>query len=180
MGWAWTEQAYALPVTVAGDLVLAQKPGVLAWVGPVCAYPAGFSFYLTIGLDRAHVADRLITFRGHGTAERATVTRLEVSFSDGRIADSAATFSNGRQVRPGDPVLRFSGGSSEVRDYHLVPRSESRWWVSPLPPPGPVVFRLFLQGSAESTGTAEMDAGLISEAASRSEILWPGVESGPW
>jgi len=47
---------WALPVTVAGDLVLVRRGGVLVSVGAICAYPVGFEFYLTIGFDRRQAA----------------------------------------------------------------------------------------------------------------------------
>jgi hypothetical protein len=62
-------------------------------------------------------------------------------------------------------------------DYFQVPRAESGWWVSPLPPPGPVGFTVFLQGAAEPSGTAVIDADPIIAAARRSQALWPEAAS---
>lgn len=175
----WIEPPFALPVTVAGDLLLVRRPGLLAWIGALCAYPEGFTFYLTIGLDQARVADseRMITFHGHSEDEWSRATRLQVRFSDGQAADSKTRM---HDRAADEPVLRFAGGPSEVREYHPVPRSESRWWVSPLPPPGPVEFTIFLQGAAEPTGTVRADAELITKAAARSRMLQPGTGTGPW
>jgi hypothetical protein len=177
-GWGWAEPACALPVTVAGDLLLVRRAGVAVSLGPLCAYPAGFVFYLMIGIDRGRVTNRTVTFWGRSPADQAVATRLRVEFSDGRVADSLVK--SRERPKPGDLVLRFSGGTSQIHGYDLVPRSESRWWVSPLPPPGPVEFTVFLQGAAEPSGTARVDAGLITEAAGRSQVLWPGTETGFW
>ena len=175
---------WALPVTVAGDLVLVRQGGVLVSVGAVCAYPVGFEFYLTFGFDRGQAAgwragvpgDRLLGFHARTPHERESVTRIVVGFADGTVADSLSM----TRVTPGEPVLRFAGGDSGIGSYLPVLRAESRWWVSPLPPPGPVEFRVFLHGAAGPDGTASMDAGVIVEAAARSQALWPAPVGEPW
>ncbi len=169
--WAEQPPPWALPVTVAADLVLVREPGVLVSVGAICAYPAGFVFSLTIGLDRARVADRTIGFHAHTAEESASAARLQVTFPDGRLADSLARGA-GRGT-PGGLLLRFCGGDSGIRDYMAIPRCESQWWVSPLPP-RPVEFSISLPGAAAPSGTGRIDASLITSAAARSQTLWPG------
>jgi hypothetical protein len=169
--WADGPPTWALPVTVAGDLVLVRQAGALVRVGPICAYPAGFVFYLTVSFNPGQVAGRNVGFHVRTPQERASATRIRVTYADGQMADSAAWMS-GEQA-PGRLLLRFDGGGSVIRDYFQVPRAESRWWVSPLPPPGPVGFTVFLQGAAEPSGTAAMDADPIIAAARRSQALWP-------
>jgi len=180
---AWSEMvpAWALPVTVPANLVLVRHGGVVVSVGAVCAYPAGFEFYLTIGFDSGAVAgrgtggagSRLLGFHAHSPEESASATRVGVSFADGRAADSLACMTG--TALPGDLVVRFSGGDSGVQSYDQVWRAESRWWVSPLPPPGPVEFSVALSGAVVADGAASLDAGLVIEAAGRSVVLWPGV-----
>jgi hypothetical protein len=182
--WAAGPPEWALPVTVAGDLVLVRRGGVLVSVGAVCAYPVGFEFYLTVGFDRGQAAgrrawvrgDRLLGFHARTPQERESVTRITVGFADGAAADSVALL---RRIPPGEPVLRFAGGDSVIGSYLSVLRAESRWWVSPLPPPGPVEFRVFLHGAAGPDGTASMDAGVIVAAAGRSQVLWPAPAGEP-
>jgi hypothetical protein len=82
------------------------------------------------------------------------------------------------RVTPGDAVLRFSGGESGIRNNSPNARCESWWWVSPLPPPGPVEFAIFLHGSPGPTGTARIDASQITSAAAKAEILWSEREPG--
>jgi hypothetical protein len=175
--WAEYPPTWALPVTVAGDLTLVSQPGIQASIGALCAYPAGFLFYLIIGIDPDRATDRTIRFRGHTPQERASATRLQVEFFDGRVVDSMVSMSS--QVTAPEPVLLFSGGQSNIHDYSSNPRCESRWWVSPLPPPGPVTFTLFLRGAADPAGTTRMDAALITQAAVQSEVLWTLPENGP-
>jgi len=183
--WAEAPPEWALPVTVAGDLVLVRQGGVLVSVGAVCAYPVGFEFYLTFGFDGGQAAgwragvpgDRMLGFHARTPQERESATRIVVGFADGTAADSLVPM---RRVTPGEPVLRFAGGDSVIGSYLPVLRAESRWWVSPLPPPGPVEFRVFLHGAAGPGGTASMDAGAIVEAAARSQMLWPAPAEQPW
>jgi hypothetical protein len=185
-GWAQVRPAWALPVTVAGDVVLVREGGVLVSVGAVCAYPVGFEFYLTIGFDLRKAARRttqgdgrrVLGFHARTPAEQASATRIVVGFASGATADSVACM--GGKPTPGEPVLRFAGGDSMIGSYSPVLRAESRWWVSPLPPPGRIEFRVFLHGAAEPSGAASMDAAGILAAASRSQALWPAPPSGPW
>jgi|SRR5215472_10393969 len=187
-GEAWAEgpPAWALPVTVAGDLVLVRGGGVLVSVGAICAYPVGFEFYLTIGFDRRQAAGRMtpgprgrmLGFHVRTPEERQSATRVQVGLPGGMTADSVAYMSSGA-VSPGEPVLRFSGGDSVIKPYLPVLRAESRWWVSPLPLPGRVAFSIFLHGAAEPDGAASMDAAAIIEAAGRSQVLWAAQETEP-
>src|SRR5215472_11293364 len=135
-GEAWAEgpPAWALPVTVAGDLVLVRGGGVLVSVGAICAYPVGFEFYLTIGFDRRQAAGRMtpgprgrmLGFHVRTPEERQSATRVQVGLPGGMTADSVAYMSSGA-VSPGEPVLRFSGGDSVIKPYLPVLRAEGRW-----------------------------------------------------
>jgi hypothetical protein len=183
-GWASTPPAWALPVTVAGDLVLVRQGGVLVSVGAVCAYPVGFEFYLTFGFDLDRAAEwrsrtpggRVLSFHARTPSEEASAARIVVGFA-GRMVDSVACMN--REVALGEPVLRFAGGDAGIPSYAPVLRAESRWWVSPLPPPGLVEFSVYLHRADEPDGTASLDAAGILEAASRTRTLWPAPESGP-
>ena len=170
--WSKTPPSWALPVTVAGELVLLRTEQMLVYIGPVCAYPVGFVFCLTVGLNPR--SEPRMTF---GIGPGGPVRRLQVRF-DGWVADSAARRPVG-EVR-GEPVLWDCGWRS-TGDRHPNPRHVSRWWVSPLPEAGPVEFAVFVDGSEEASGTAQMDAGQITGAASRSVALWagPGREPEP-
>jgi hypothetical protein len=183
-GWAQTPPTWALPVTVAGDLVLVRDGGVLVSVGAVCAYPIGFEFYVTFGFDAAQDAkwraraprNRTLGFHVRRPEERESVTRIAVGFADGTAADSVACMTG--RVTPEEPVLVFAGGDSVVLSDAPVLRAESRWWVSPLPRPGLVEFSVYLHGATEPDGTASMDAAGILEAAARSRVLWPAPAEG--
>jgi len=172
--WADRPPAWALPVTLAGDLVLVREPGVLACVEAICVYPNGFLFYLLIGLDPARTPPRAVQFHLRTPEERMSAARLRVGYSNGQVADSFESMTS--NVTPGKAVLRFSGGHSVIRSDARC-RGESMWWVSPLPPPGPVEFAVFLQPSAQPAGTAHIDADQITRTAARSQTLWEGTGS---
>jgi hypothetical protein len=174
VGWSEAPPSWALPVTVPGELVLIRAERMLAYIGPVWAYPTGFGFSLSVSMHPS--SDWRTGFGGRGARPNGPVTRLQVRF-DGRIADPAALRS--AEVAAGQPVLRDCGWRSTAQEGHPNPRYVGRWWVSPLPQAGPVEFTVFLEGATEVTGSAQMDAGQITRAASRSVTLWadPGMES---
>ena len=166
--WTQAPPSWALPVTVAGALVLIRQADVLACIAPMCAYPTGLLFSLTISFNPRTADNTAIEFYDRGPAERVPLTRLQVRF-DGEVLDSAAP----RTGRTGDrvPVLRNCGAHSTSLAGHPHPKHESTWWLSPLPPAGPIEFALYLQGESEQSGAAHIDASQITNAAHQSVIL---------
>ncbi|HEY2441558.1 MAG TPA: hypothetical protein VGI31_00335, partial [Streptosporangiaceae bacterium] len=146
-----------------------RRADVLAYIGPVCAYPTGFLFSLTICPAPGGAGDAMIGFGAGGVQGRGPVIRVQVRFG-GEVVDSAVR-GTGRVVA-GRSLLRDCGARSTGRVGHPHPRSESRWWVSPLPQAGPVEFAVFLPGEAEQSGAARMDASQVISAAGRSAVLW--------
>lgn len=162
-----------MPVTVAGGLALVRQPGVLAYLGPVCAYPTGLLFWVSVSLDPQRLGDRGAGFDA-GTRERPPwAPRVQVRF-DGMVVDSA-TRPTGRAAA-GMAVLRSCGWRASGAASPDA-RHDSLWWVAPLPREGPVEFAVFLDGVTEHSGTARIDAGLIVDAARRAMSLWdqPGT-----
>lgn len=107
--------------------------------------------------------------------ERENAMRFGVGFADG----SKATVDGARPWPQGDdahgPVLISRGGGGGGT------RWETGYWLWPLPPEGPLTF--VAEWPAEGIGETrvEVDAGLLREAASRSEKLWhenPGPSGG--
>lgn len=175
-----------LPVTVGADLTLIRQSGLLAFAGPICAYPVGFLFYLTISANSRALDPRLqqgppedlVNFWTMDESQPAA--RIQVGFSDGRTAESGDDTAG--QATASGIVLNYSGGFPSLRSNAPVLTAESCWWVSPLPPDGPVHFAITLPefpGGTHSAavGRAELDASLITAAASKSSPLWPGAES---
>jgi hypothetical protein len=174
-----------LPVTVGGDLTLIRQPGLLAFVGPICAYPLGFLFYLTISVDSRALdpglpekpSQYLVNFSARTPDERQSAASIQVRFSDGRAAESGDDTAD-RLTSP-DILLNYSGGTSLLHSNAPILTAESCWWVSPLPPAGPVHFTVTLPGLPGGAGSAAFDASLIAAAASQSSPLWPDAKMGP-
>src|SRR6266571_3472858 len=128
-GWASTPPAWALPVTVASDLVLVRQGGVLVSVGAVCAYSVGFEFYLTFGFNPARAAEwrartpggPVLSFHARTPHEQETAARITVGFAGRTVADSVACMN--REVTRGEPVLSFAGGDAGVSAYAPVLRA---------------------------------------------------------
>jgi len=169
-GRAENPPAWALPVTVPGDLVLISQPGALVGIGPICAYPVGFTFYLMASLDSTVANPPELLFLGRTTYERQNMTRFLIRYSDGM---TAASGHNRRAAEKGELTLRYCGEQRQPNRNWV--RQESMWWVSPLPPPGPVEFQIHLPALQQATGATDCDGTAIIQAASRSEILWPGA-----
>ena len=173
-----------LPVTVGGDLTLIREPGLLAFVGPICAYPVGFLFYLTISVDPQALDPAppegppryLVNFSARTPDERASAASIGIGFSDGRTAGSGDGMAG--RLTPPDIRLNYSGEISPLRSNAPRLTVESCWWVSPLPPEGPVHFAVTLPGLPGGAGIAALDASLITAAASQSSPLWPDAPSG--
>ena len=89
--------------------------------------------------------------------------RVAVVFADGR----RGAVDNFSSAPAGDVQL------IAIHGHGTQTRFDQRFWVEPLPPPGPlgVVVEWERRGLTESR--ADLDAGAIVDAASRAETLWP-------
>ena len=134
----------------------------------IAAYARGFEFFLarrirpgTPGLDEDPTPEMRRRRRRLAELEDFPIS---VRFSDGRTAISGRPRGDSE---PAGPVLqpRGGGGTSHAQLF--------RWWVWPLPPPGPLEFicQWPVYGIGETrTG---IDGQLILDAARRSVQLWP-------
>ncbi len=149
-----------VPVTVPGDLILVRGPRLAAWAGAVSASPAGFGFTLLIVTDTGQTPD----FALH-PGERDSRTWLEVRFADGR-ARAADLNACTPYEQPEGPSLTFE------YDANCEGSNHSRWWVTPLPPPGPVSLEIHLDGQPEPSGVGHLDGQSLIDAARRAEVAW--------
>ena len=154
-----------VPVVVPGDVVLVRSPGLVVWAGAIMVYPEGFAFTLLTLTDTRYV--RRPASWALDVAERGRMTWLEIGYPDGRrrAADLNANTPH-RQSR--GPHLRMLDGSASDNS------SVDRWWVTPLPPPGPVELAIHLSGQAEPTGVANLDGAALAGAAAAAEVMWTG------
>jgi len=165
----------AVPVSVPLNLTLVRRPDLAVRVTVASAYPDGFLFLLSVGFDIRLVPFNRVDFYAPRELGYPLPARLEVRFSDGRVADSLVKLP-GRRVNEA-AVLVYTGGTSHPRDAEDQERDsfrqhETSWWVSPLPPPGPLEFAAHLRDSGELAGTGVCAAEPILDAARRSEVQW--------
>jgi len=153
-----------IQIAVPGDLVLVQQPGLLVWAGAFTVSSSGFEFALRVTADVSDPGVRMPEPFALYPNQRDHGTWLSVGFADGRSC--AADISGGTCPSDlGDMHIRFMFGEESTSDG----RADSRWWVSPLPPPGPVELVTYLNGRAGPMGAAALDARALLEAAAAIE-----------
>ena len=161
---------------VATDLLLARSAATAIHIAHLDAYPTGFEFQVrAITTTPEHELRRhgndtgLDVFGGHWpmVGERRDelppkLLRVGVRFAD----DRTATNITGHDRPPDGPVMwplagRAIGGCFE-QDY----------WVSPLPPPGPLQLVCEWPAAGIPLARHELDARLILEAAERARPVY--------
>jgi hypothetical protein len=152
------------PITVPGDTTLLLQPGLMISAGAVRAWPQGFEFTLSIlgDLDRSGAvpAESIALY----PEERGSHSWLSVRYADGRER-SADLNANMPFDQPEGPHLTFVDGAGSFTDGW----DYSQWWVTPLPPPGPVQITIHLGGRPDVTGSGYLDGQAIAEAGSRAQ-----------
>jgi hypothetical protein len=153
---------------VAGQTVVARGDGFVIAVDRIVAYPSGFEMGLTVRTRDEPVFgsfDELHRRTWSGSAAfPGESLRIAVVFADGRR--SVVENFPPRPASSGDVrLVPMGGGGSQSR-------FDQRFWVEPLPPPGPlgVIVEWERRGLPETR--ADLDAGAILAAASRAETLW--------
>jgi hypothetical protein len=95
----------------------------------------------------------------------AQLLRVGVQFADGRRATSI----NDRPA--GGPIMwPLTGGG---RGTATGSQFEQGYWISPMPPPGPVIVACEWPATGVSLVTYEIDAGAILDGAERAKALFP-------
>ena len=159
-GNQWDPPAAELPrVAVADALVLARTEEVAVAVTAIWAFRAGFEFWLRCQFRHS----------GPALADQADDQSLHigVQFADGRKVANMARVPEAAESMPAGLILRPLGFGGGLRH-----RGRS-YWVSPLPPVGPVTFVCEWAAFEIGEQRAEADAQLILDAARRSVQLWP-------
>lgn len=165
-----------VPASVPFGAVLARTGEVAVAVLNLQVYSTGLAF--AVAARMRQVPDRDEVRRGHGwfrTDEPGGVLsedflRIAVVFADGQVATNLAghhQLRTGGPIPPERPVLSRGGGGSGGR------RADATYWLTPLPPPGPVAFVCECPGRGIGESRAELDAAMILDAVSRVVTLWP-------
>jgi hypothetical protein len=160
-----------LPAATGIGAVLGRTGDAAVGIGHVEAYSTGFSFTLAVRLRESIAGGRLfalISSRPHHDVAVPLGDRLllGIEYADG---SRTSTLDDMWPPGPVGPGLRLSQQSGGGGDRNV----DQGYWLSPLPPDGPVTFVLAWPrfGIAETRTT--VDGGLIRAAGARSELLWP-------
>jgi hypothetical protein len=169
-----------LPGVTPVGLVLGRTEELAVGITAVEAYTGGFSFKLAVRLRTERVGGlghrlyELIAGHSHPDAEPPAADErllLGLEYADGRVATNINPMPWPADPRAGElaedeVMLAQSEGGGGGRSF------DQGYWVTPLPPPGPLAFVCAwpVLGIAESRTT--VDAALIIEAAARAQVLW--------
>lgn len=152
-----------VPVALPMNRLLSRTPDLAIALVGLQAYTTGVAFELVArarGLEDPAADNRLGSiFWGHAGAPSFL---LGVEFADGRRASSLPF-----PGRSGDIVFHQGGGSGGETAV------DQQWWLSPLPPEGPllVVARCPEIGLDETV--LELDGAAIRRAGESAIVLWP-------
>lgn len=155
-----------IPVAVTGDFVLVQGPAIVVTAGAFTVSSSGFEFGLHVAADISDPAVRLpVDMFCVERDWRARCSWMSIRYSDGRACDACIT----RCTLPGDEDNTESTDIRLKSMFNLDESWASRWWVSPLPPPGPLELTIHLDGRVGLVGTASLDTGVLLAAAAMVE-----------
>jgi hypothetical protein len=160
-------------------ILLAKNENVALAINDATAYPNGVELNVALRVRNLSKEVRAAFMHGspfHGDRFAqddpadgipAGLLRLGVQLSDGRKATTLDDRHWAHTDEPSGAVLMQRGGSGGENSWDM------RFWLWPLPPPGPIAFvaEWPLGGIPETR--VETDAGPILEASKRAQILWP-------
>jgi hypothetical protein len=172
---AWIAPPHnVLPGIAPVQLIVARTDETVVAVAGIRAYPAGFSFTLSLRLRNLSVREEQrfpYLFDSTDPEDDSLADdflRFGVQFSDERKAttlDHPPYDPEGQA--PDRPVLREYGGGGGGATWDM------EYWLWPLPPAGPFAFVCEWPGRGIAESRTEIDAAAILEAAGRAVTLWP-------
>jgi hypothetical protein len=168
---AWPRPDGQLQMPLTTRLLLARTDEAAIAVVGLWAFTAGFEFQVSVQLRAAVPGTSAASFLSalDGAPLEDEFLRLGIQFSTGEKA--ANTELRATRDTGGEPVgptmkNRVAGAGARRRDW--------TYWVSPLPPPGPLAFVCAWPAFGIAESRAELDAALILDAARDCIDLWPG------
>jgi len=161
-----------VPVPLAVTAVLGRTDSLAVVLRSVEACTTGFGFEVSVRLRQSPAPHDDVYGPVMGQAGAGDQLLLGVELADGRRTSTLDGL-GGWPPRAGaqgaeQPVsLSSSGGGGGGR------RVDRQWWVSPLPPDGPLrlVVRWDARGLEETV--TELDGTAVAAAGRRAEVLWP-------
>jgi hypothetical protein len=163
----------ALPGIAPVELVIARTDETIVALAGIHAYPAGFGFTLCLRLRNVspreeeqfpYLLDRVPV---EGDPLPDELLRFGVQFADGRKVTNLDRPAYDPDQEPDHPVLVQHGGGGGGSAWDM------QYWVWPLPPAGLFAFVCEWPARGIAESRAEIDAGLILEAAGRAVTFWP-------
>jgi hypothetical protein len=175
---------------VALDLVLARSAQAAVCISRLAAYPTGFEFQIVTISAPDDDELELDPFLFHNPGRRhgrvrpgeempREMLRFGVRFADGRKATNVGPWAYTDDA-PESPVMHSGGGGGGGGNW----RQDE--WVWPLPPPGPLAFVCEWPEASIPLTQREIDAQLVLEAATRSQLIFsedaflPDSSGGSW
>ncbi|HEX2048163.1 MAG TPA: hypothetical protein VHF27_10380 [Acidimicrobiales bacterium] len=131
-------------------VVVARAPSLVVAVDRVVAYPNGFELGVTVRTREDPVSGSLDTGRRRSWSGTAA------------FPGESLTVRLGADLT----VVPVTGSGTQAR-------FDQRYWVAPLPPPGPLPIAVEWPARNLPETRADLDGEAIVEAAARAETLWP-------
>ncbi len=140
-------------------IVLVANAQLLVTLGPMEAYATGVSIELQITHRQPHHR-----FRGDDVNGGM---QLGVAYGDGSKWQSLdERWPSPGEKSPPSPMMWSMGGGGSDR------QQSSRYWLWPLPPPGPVTFALAWPELGVEETTTEIEGAVFRAAAEEAQKLW--------
>jgi hypothetical protein len=164
-----------LPAGAGITVLLSKTADTAVGISQVEVYSTGFRFSLAVRLRVPHPEApgglfALIGGHAHPGFPPAAEDRLlfGIEYANGDRASNLDDFrTRGPGVAAPLTLTRQGGGSSGDLSANQT------FWVSPLPPAGPVTFVLAWPAFGITESRTEVDGEAIRAAADRSTLLWP-------
>jgi hypothetical protein len=158
-----------VPTPIAIRLMLARTSQVAVAVTGVWAFSTGFDFQVIAELRDEVPGESAASFLAGLDDEPLDeeFCRIGIQFSTGeKAANTQLSATRKGNSDAAGPIMkvRAGGGGSLSRDW--------RYWVSPVPPPGPLAFVCEWPAFDIPESRTEIDAQPILDAANESIVLW--------
>jgi len=161
-----------VPAPVPFTAVLGRTDEVAVCVAGMHAFTTGLSFRLAVRLRHMrrglhHRMFEMVAGHGPGTPVEDRLL-IGVEYADGRaVSNVAGDDWYAEDELPDDQlVLTPGGGGGGGLSY------DQRFWLSPLPPLGPVTLICAWPALGLSEGSAQVDGQTLLDAAARALVLW--------
>ncbi|GAA2616028.1 hypothetical protein [Paractinoplanes durhamensis] len=163
-----------LPAAAGLSAVLGRTEDTAVGLSGVEVFSGGFRFTLAVRLRRArpetsHGGLLALVGSHHPHHSPALEDRLllGIEYADGSRASTLHdTRRDGPSEDPGLMIVSTSGGGGDLT-------VDQEYWVSPLPPEGPVTVVLAWPSFGIPETRTVLDGAAIRAAAERSQLLWP-------